>query len=66
MCEYQSDECAFTSPVSIEYDMLVTCCMQCVMAVLWCCIVVMLCLLVESICIGYKMAFYVINIIYVC
>ena len=28
MCEYQSVECAFTSPVSIESGMLVTCRMQ--------------------------------------
>ena len=28
MCEFQSVECAFTSPVSIESVMLVTCCMQ--------------------------------------
>ena len=29
MCEYQSVECAFTSHVSIEFAMLVTCRMQC-------------------------------------
>ena len=28
VCEYQSVECAFTSPVSIESGMLVTCRMQ--------------------------------------
>ena len=28
MCEYQSVECAFTSPVGIESGMLVTCRMQ--------------------------------------
>ena len=33
MCEYQSIKCAFTSPVSIESGMLVTCCMQCAMSV---------------------------------
>ena len=33
MCEYQSVECAFTSPVSIESGMLVTCCMQCAISV---------------------------------
>ena len=33
MYVYQSVECAFTSPVSIEYGMLVTCCMQCTMSV---------------------------------
>ena len=39
MCEYQSVECAFTSPVSIESGMLVTCRMQYAMSVstvLWC------------------------------
>ena len=33
MSEYQSVECAFTSPVSIESGMLVTCRMQFVMSV---------------------------------
>ena len=33
MCEYQSVECAFTSPVSIVSGMLVTCRMQYVMSV---------------------------------
>ena len=33
MCEYQSVECAFTSPVSIESCMLVTCRMQYAMSV---------------------------------
>ena len=33
VCKYQSVECAFTSPMSIESGMLVTCCMQCVMSV---------------------------------
>ena len=39
MCEYQSVECAFTSPVSIKSGMLVTCRMQYAMfvsTVLWC------------------------------
>ena len=33
VCEYQSVECAFTSPVSIESGMMVTCRMQYVMSV---------------------------------
>ena len=33
VCEYQNVECAFTSPVSFESGMLVTCCMQCAMSV---------------------------------
>ena len=33
VCEYQSVECAFTSPVSIESGMLVTCGMQYAMSV---------------------------------
>ena len=33
VCEYQSVECAFTSPVSIESGMFVTCRMQHVMSV---------------------------------
>ena len=33
VCEYQSVECAFTSPVSIESGMLVTCRMQYAMSV---------------------------------
>ena len=33
VCEYQSVECAFTSPVSIESGMLVTCRMQYSMSV---------------------------------
>ena len=33
MCEYQSVECAFTSPMSIESSMLVTCRMQYAMSV---------------------------------
>ena len=49
MCEYQSVECAFTSPVSIEPGMLVTCRIQCLCP--RCCSVVTSCLLVESMCI---------------
>ena len=33
VCEYQSVECAFTSPVSIESGLLVTCRIQCAMSV---------------------------------
>ena len=33
VCEYQSVECAFTSPVSIESGMLLTCRMQYAMSV---------------------------------
>ena len=33
VCEYQSVECAFTSPVSIESGMLVTCRVQYTMSV---------------------------------
>ena len=33
VCEYQSGECAFTSPVSIESGKLVTCRMQYAMSV---------------------------------
>ena len=33
MCEYQSVECAFTSPVIIESGMLVTCRIQYAMSV---------------------------------
>ena len=43
----QSLECAFTSPVSIEFSILVTG-MQCAMSLYWCCSVVMVCLSVES------------------
>ena len=46
VCEYQSVECAFTSPVSIESSMLVTCRMQCLCP--WCCSVMTSCLLLES------------------
>ena len=46
MCEYQSVECAFTSPVSIESSILVTCRMTCPR----CCSVVTPCLLMESMC----------------
>ena len=46
LCEYQSVECAFTSPVSIESGMLVTCCMQCLCP--RCCSVVTSCHLVGS------------------
>ena len=48
VCVYQSVECAFTSPVSIESGMLETCLMRCMC--LQCCNVVMTCLLEESTC----------------
>ena len=48
VCEYQSVQCAFTSPVSIESGMLVTCRMQCLCP--RCCNVVTPCLLQESTC----------------
>ena len=50
MCEYQSVECAFTSPVTIESIMLVTCRMQDAMSLSTVVSVVMSCLLVESMC----------------
>ena len=48
VCEYQSVECAFTSPVIIESGMLVTCRMRCLCP--RCCSVVPSCLLMESMC----------------
>ena len=50
MCEYQNVECAFTSPVSIESGMLVTCRMQYAMSVSTVGNVVTSCLLVISVC----------------
>ena len=41
-------ECAFTSPVSIESGMLVTCRMECLCPL--CCSVGMSCILMESMC----------------
>ena len=48
VCEYQSVECALTSPASIESGMLVTCRMRCLCP--RCCSVVTSCFLVESMC----------------
>ena len=33
VCEYQREECAFTSAVRTECGMFVMCCMQCCMSV---------------------------------
>ena len=48
VCEYQGVECAFTSPVSIESGLLVTCRMRMSCLCPRCCSVVTSCLLVKS------------------
>ena len=47
VCEYQSVECAFSSPVSIEYGMLVTCRMQYAMFVSMMSLVLPMCILIS-------------------